>query len=220
MRICIVDDHEIVREGLRTVIPNDPDIEVEVVAEAGSGAAALTAVRRTLPDVVLVDFRLPDMSGDELCKRIRAISPSIAVVILTTYLSENVVQQSFDAGAAAFVTKAAGLEELRRVLRALDQDTTAPQPGTTSAVVRHLYHAAGGDTVSRSLTPQQERVLELAAAGLTYGQISKELHVSESTVRFHIQSLKERLGVRTKTELIAKAIRSALVSPDREAPCS
>jgi DNA-binding NarL/FixJ family response regulator len=214
MKICVVDDHEIVREGLRTVLPSDPMIEV--VAEAASGAEALTAVRRTLPDVVLTDYRLPDMTGDELCRRILALAPSTAVVILTTYLSEDVVQRSIDAGAAGFVTKAAGLEELRGVLGDLARGERRSLEAT-SAVVQRLHQSAARDADSRTLTPQQERVLELAAAGLTYGEISRKLHVSESTVRFHIQSLKERLGVRTKTELIATAIRSALIAPGQDA---
>lgn len=214
MRVCVVDDHEIVREGLRTVLPNDPGIDV--VAEASTAAEALTAVRRTLPDVVLTDFRLPDMTGDELCRRVLVIAPSTAVVILTTYLSEDVVQRSIDAGAAGFVTKAAGLDELRRVLRDLDLAPGPHRMGATSAVVQRLFEVGARDAATRPLTPQQERVLELVASGMTYAETSRQLHVSESTVRFHIQSLKERLGVRTKTELIAVAIRSALIAPGKD----
>jgi DNA-binding NarL/FixJ family response regulator len=214
MRICVVDDHEIVREGLRRALPNDP--EVEVVGEAASGAEALREARRTLPDVMLVDFRLPDMTGDELCRRIRAGFPSTKVVMLTTYLSEDVVRRSLEAGASGFVTKASGLDELRDVLAKLGDD--APVfTGGASAIVQRLHEANAERAPRRPLTPQQERVLELAAHGLTYSEISSRLHISESTVRFHVQSLKERLGVRTKTELIAVAIRAALISPDTDA---
>lgn len=216
MRICVVDDHEIVREGLRTVLSATP--EIEVVADASTAGGALTAVRRTLPDVVLTDFRLPDMPGDELCRRIREIAPSTSVVILTTYLSENIVQRSIDAGAADFVTKAAGLDELRRVLwRQRDNDVGKPMRNAPSTVVARLHKSVDRDVAHRALTPQQERVLELAASGLTYREIGGQLHISESTVRFHIQSLKERLGVKTKTELIALAIREALIAPGADA---
>jgi DNA-binding NarL/FixJ family response regulator len=214
MRICVIDDHEIVREGLRRALPNDPTIEV--VGEAASGTEALREARRTLPDVMLVDFRLPDMTGDELCRRIRSGFPSTKVVMLTSYLSEDVVRRSLDAGAAGFVTKAAGLKELRDVLGKLDDQDGPAFGGGASAIVQRLYEANAAQAPRRPLTPQQERVLELAAHGLTYGEISGRLHISESTVRFHIQSLKERLGVRTKTELIAVAIRSALISPDTD----
>ena len=217
MRVCVVDDHEIVREGLRMVLPNDPD--VEIVAEAASAREALQALRRHLPDVLVTDYRLP---GAELCARVRTDVPSTAVVVLTTYLSEDVVQRCTDAGAAGFVTKAAGLGELRRVLRlaAAGDRTTEMATGGTSALVKRLHEASSAKAAAggrKQLTPQQERVLELAARGMTYGAISHELHISESTVRFHIQGLKDRLGVRTKAELIATAVRSALIAPGVDA---
>jgi DNA-binding NarL/FixJ family response regulator len=214
VRVCIVDDHEIVREGLRVALSNDPD--VEVVAEAASAAQALREIRRSLPDLALTDYRLPDMSGDELCARIRADFPSTAVVFLTTYLSEEVVQRAFEAGAAGFVTKAAGLDELRRVLAEVGSGGGRGIAGS-SAVVKRLYEAACEHTEAPRLTPQQERVLELAAEGLTYAQIGERLHISESTVRFHVQRLKEKLNVATKAELIAVAIRSALIAPGQDA---
>jgi DNA-binding NarL/FixJ family response regulator len=135
--------------------------------------------------------------------------------MLTTYLSEDVVRRSLDAGAAGFVTKASGLDELRDVLAKLG-DEAPVFAGGASAIVQRLHEASAEHLPKRPLTPQQERVLELAAHGLTYNEISGRLHISESTVRFHIQSLKERLEVRTKTELIAVAIRAALISPDTD----
>lgn len=215
MRICIVDDHEIVREGLRRALPNDPDIEI--VGEGASGADALREARRTLPDVMLVDFRLPDMTGDDLCREVRKRFPSTRVVMLTTYLNEEVVQRSIDAGAAGFVTKAAGLDELREVLSRVREGSGAIEGGASS-IVQRLHASDAERAPKRPLTPQQERVLELAARGLTYSEIGARLHISESTVRFHVQSLKERLEVRTKAELIAIAIRSALIAPDGSDP--
>lgn len=215
MRIVVVDDHEIVRQGLRMILPSDPVITV--VAEAKSSEEALTAVRRTAPDVVLVDYRLPGMTGDELCRRILQMAPATKVVVLTTYLSEDVVQRTMDAGAVGFVTKAAGLDELRRVLAEIGRTGEAKVEGGTAATVQYLYETATVRADPPRLSPQQERVLELAAEGLTYAQISARLHVSESTVRFHIQRLKDKLGVHTKAELIALAIRSALIAPGRDA---
>jgi two-component system response regulator DevR len=214
MRVVVVDDHEIVRTGLRMVLPSDP--EITVVAEAKSPAEALTAVRQMLPDVVLTDYRLPGMAGDELCRRILEIAPSTHVIILTTYLSEDVVQRSIDAGAAGFVTKEAGLDELRDVLAELAHGPGRLRLSPTSATVKRLHRAGPEDPDGRPLTPQQRRVLELAASGLTYPQISEQLHISESTVRFHIRTLKERFEARTKTELIAMAIRSALIAPGQD----
>jgi len=216
VRICVVDDHEIVREGLRRALPSDSSIEV--VGDAGSGFEALQEARRTLPDVMLVDFRLPDMTGDVLCRRIRKGFPSTQVVMLTTYLSEEVVQRAIDAGAAGFVTKASGLNELREVIAKLAAGEKHAFCGGASAIVQRLYAADALRVPERSLTPQQERVLELSVRGLTYAEVGEQLHISESTVRFHIQSLKERLRVRTKAELIAVAIRSALITPDGDDP--
>jgi DNA-binding NarL/FixJ family response regulator len=211
MRICITDDHEVVREGLRNALAADP--RTEIVGCAATAAEALRLARQTLPDVMLVDFRLPDMGGDELCAELRRGFPSTKVVILTTYLSEEIVQRSIDAGAAAFVTKAAGLDLLRETLTRLDEGEERIFDGGTSAAVRRLYEADPHNGGVRVLTPQQERVLELCAEGLTYGDIGQRLHISESTVRFHVQGLKDRLGVRTKTELIVVAMRQALIAP-------
>ncbi len=216
MRLCIVDDHEVVREGLRTALGKDPGIDV--VAEAGSAEAALAAVRQTRPDVVLTDFRLPDLPGDELCRRIRAAYPKVTVVMLTTYLSEDVVRQAMDAGAAAFVTKAAGLQELRETLAEVAAGGTSAHEGTGALVERLHRRAATRAPQARSLTPRQERVLELVAEGFTYREIAARLSISTSTVRFHVQGLKERLAARTMSELVAVAIRSALITPAPEHP--
>src|SRR3954468_7372581 len=114
MRIMIVDDHQGVREGVRVVLSADPPIEV--VAEAATGKEALRCVRRTLPDLALVDLRLPDMRGEELARELVRDCPSTRVIILTTYLSEETVRGALDAGAVGYVTKAAGLPELRAAI--------------------------------------------------------------------------------------------------------
>ena len=214
MKVCIVDDHEIVREGLRRVLTDDRALDIDVVGEASSGDSALEMLTRVTPDVVLVDYRLPDTTGDVLCAQILKAAPDCAVIVLTTYLSDDVVQRCLDAGAHGYVTKASGLDELRRVLQDLQLTGGGARERSQSALVKRLHDTEGKTGTPRVLTPQQERVLELVAAGCTYAEIGKRLHISESTVRFHIQRLKERLGARTTTELIATAIRSALIRPD------
>ena len=213
MRLLIVDDHEIVREGLRAALDAGPD--VQIVGEAGTGAEALRMLRRTLPDVLLTDFRLPDMSGDVLCRKTVADFPATRVVILTTYLSEEIVRQAVDAGAHGFVTKAAGLGELRSVLAGVGAARSMLADRCSEAVVKRLHGAAPDHAAA--LTPRQERILELLVEGLTYAEIGKRLFITESTVRFHIQRLKQRLGVANKAELIAVAIRSALIAPGQDA---
>jgi DNA-binding NarL/FixJ family response regulator len=215
MRVVIIDDHEIVREGLRATLSRDPDIEV--VGEAGSGLEGLREVGRLRPRVALVDLRLPDTSGFAVCKQIVAKFPRTAVVILTTYLSEDAVRRCTEAGARGYVTKAAGLRELRRVLHSVVGGGTMHTGGAADTVSRlhHVVtqHSGGG---AHSLTPQQQRILELAVSGMTYRQIGERLFIAESTVRWHIQGLKTRLGVRSKAELIAYVIRSAMIAPGHE----
>jgi DNA-binding NarL/FixJ family response regulator len=214
VRILIVDDHEIVREGLRATLSADP--RLDIIGTAATGVAALQRARQALPDLALVDLRLPDMSGEDLTRELRRRFPSMAVIILTTYLSEETVRSALQAGAAAYVTKAAGLGELRSAIdRVMASD---PPPGTTAGpqIVKQLHDLVASRMDEALPTPQQERVLELAAQGLTNHEIGERLYISESTVRFHIQKLKAKFSARTKTELIAKAIRTGVIAPAGE----
>ncbi|MDO8187797.1 response regulator transcription factor [Conexibacter sp. JD483] len=215
MRVMIVDDHEIVREGVRATLSNDA--RIEVVGEAATGREALRLVRRTLPDVALVDLRLPDMRGEDLTRELTRDFPSTAVVILTTYLSEETVRGALDAGAAAYVTKAAGLPELMAALERIMEGGAAPGAAAGPQIVKQLHALVESRMSGARPTPQQERVLELAAQGFTNQEIGNRLFISESTVRFHVQKLKAKFEARTKTELIAKAIRTGFIAPAGEA---
>jgi DNA-binding NarL/FixJ family response regulator len=213
VRVLVVDDHEVVREGLSTALAADG--RFEVVAAVATAAEAMQVASRTRPDVALVDLRLPDRMGDRLCVDLRRRLPDVAVVILSSYVSEDTMRAAMDAGAAAYITKAAGLGELRRTLVEIACDPACDAEPRIAGQLRDLVsrrHAG----VSR-LTPQQERVLELSAEGMTYREIGARLFISESTVRFHMQKLKTKFGARTKTEVIARAIRSGAMAPASEA---
>jgi DNA-binding NarL/FixJ family response regulator len=214
MRIMIVDDHEVVREGLRTAISRDP--RLEIVAEASSGKDALRAVRRALPDIALIDLRLPDMRGEDLTRELARDFPSTKVIILSTYLSEEAVRGALQAGACAYVTKAAGLPELMGAIERVIGGTEAPGVAAGPQIVKQLHALVSERMAGASPTPQQERVLELAAQGFTNHEIGDRLFISESTVRFHVQKLKAKFAARTKTELIAKAIRTGFIAPGGE----
>jgi DNA-binding NarL/FixJ family response regulator len=213
LRLLLVDDHEVVREGLRRVFEREG--EYEVVGAAASGKEAVRAAAALRPDVVLLDLRLPDTRGEDICRSLREASPRSAIVVLTTDPREEAVRASLEAGAHAYVTKSAGLKELREVL-----DTIAAVPGDPGAaandqIVDHLralivQNARGLE--AGNLTRRQQRVLELAAQGLTNREIGERLYLSESTVRFHVQNLKSRLGARTKTELVVRALELGLIS--------
>jgi DNA-binding NarL/FixJ family response regulator len=210
-RLLIVDDHEVVREGLAAALAVDE--RLEIVGTVGTGKTALERARQTLPNLALVDLRLPDMSGEDLTRELCRRFPSISVIVLTTYLSEGTVRASLDAGATAYVTKAAGLQELQA---AIDGAISGPQSSdraTAPQIVMKLHSVVAARIDDAIPTPRQEAVLELAAQGLTNSEIGGRLFISESTVRFHMQKLKEKFGARTKTELIAKAIRSGFIAP-------
>jgi DNA-binding NarL/FixJ family response regulator len=212
VRVLVVDDHEVVREGLSAALAASG--QFEVVAAVATGAAALVIAGRSRPDVVLLDLRLPDLMGDRVCAELRRRYPSTAVVVLSSYVSEDTVRAAMEAGASAYVTKGAGLSELRKALIevvATDKVQAKPQ------IIGQLHDLVSRRADVNRLTPQQERVLELSADGLTYREIGARLFISESTVRFHMQKLKGKFGARTKTELIARAIRSGAMAPAAEA---
>jgi DNA-binding NarL/FixJ family response regulator len=215
MRLLIVDDHEIVREGLQSTLAADE--RLEIVGAVSSGQAAIERARQTVPDIALVDLRLPDMRGEELTGELRTRFPSIAVIILSTYLSEETIRASLEAGATAYVTKAAGLSELRAAIDRVMANKQAPGPLVGPQIAKQLHEAVTRRMEGDVPTPQQERVLELAAQGFTNQEIGERLFISESTVRFHVQKLKEKFSARSKTELIAKAIRTGFIAPAGEA---
>lgn len=211
VRLLVVDDHEVVRQGLAAALAADG--RYEIVGGVASAAAALEAARRTSPHIALIDLRLPDMMGDELCRELRARCPATAVVVLSSYVSEDTVRATMEAGASAYVAKAAGLAELRK---ALDRVLGAQDEGGERPIVAQLRELVARRADDGVLTPQQQRVLELAADGLTYREIGERMYISESTVRFHMQKLKGRLGARSKADSIAKAIRSGVIAPADE----
>lgn len=213
LRLLVVDDHEVVREGLVATLGERYD----VTAAISTGAEALDWIQTHEADVALVDFRLPDTSGDELCGRLREKAPDLAVVILTSYASPEIARRALHAGACGYVTKAAGLGALHDMLGKLERDATnPPSPGTADQIVDQLHELMSRQAEEVQLTPQQESVLELAALGLTNREIGTRLFISESTVRFHLQKLKTKFSARSKTDLIARAIRLGVIAPAPE----
>jgi len=215
-RLVLVDDHEVVREGLVAVLAQDP--RFEIVGSASTGREAVEVVRRTRPDVAILDLRLPDTPGDALCRELRALLPDLAVIVLSSYLTEESVRASIDAGASAYVTKAAGIAELRDALArtAPDADECRSRM-TVSQIIGRLQQFVEERADGDAPTPQQARVLQLASEGLTYREIARRLVLSEATVRFHIQNLKVKYAATSKTDLVVRAIRQGVVTPSQEA---
>lgn len=215
LKLLVVDDHEVVRIGLSAAVTADS--RFELVGAAANAAEALRCARRTLPHAAVVDMHLPNVPGDELCVKLRALLPSLSVIMLSSYLSEEAVGKAIRAGAAAYVTKAAGLPELRNVLgRVWEHRCETPKVAQVPQIVQYLEALVRQRSDDTAPTPQQRRVIELAAEGLTYREIAERLMISESTVRFHVQKLKIKLNTHSKTELIVQAIRRGYIAPRQD----
>jgi DNA-binding NarL/FixJ family response regulator len=212
LRLLVVDDHEVVREGLIATFRG----RYEIVDAVATGAEALALIAREPVDVAIVDFRLPDMSGDVVCRALRRAAPKLAVIILTTYASPTVAQRALRAGASAYITKAEGLPALYEALSDLERHGAPSPEARMEQIMTRLLPVVGAEATDMSVTPQQENVLELASSGLTNREIGTRLYISESTVRFHLQNLKATFGARSKTDLIARAIRNGVISPSDE----
>jgi len=211
--VLVVDDHEVVRSGLVAAIDGSELFSVAGVATNGSEAFSWAVAHR--PDLVLMDWRLPDKTGVQVCRELHQAVPEVRVVILTTYISEETVREALAAGARGYVTKSAGLDVLFDAMRDALNDSS--QLGTATQVVRHLHEMLDSRMQTVSLTPQQQNVLDLVAQGLTNQQMADRLFLSESTVRFHLKALRSKLDAASKAGLIAKAVRLGLLAPADEA---
>ncbi len=206
-RVLLVDDHEVVRLGLITLINDQPDLEV--VGEAGTAAEAVRAVERLQPDVVLMDIRIPGEGGIEATRQIVERFPETKVVMLTSYADEELVVRAIRAGAVGYVLKQVGNEELLRAVRAAAKGESVLDPATTSrllARVRELEQQAEDDAL-RDLTDREVQILAEVARGRSNAEIAAQLHLSEKTVRNYISTMLEKLGLRNRVELATFAVR-------------
>lgn len=203
----LVDDHVIVRRGLRSILELEPDISV--VAEAGGRGEALGALDRVQPDVILLDLKLSagrDAEGLELCSEILAHRPESRVVILSTFLDQNLLDQSLRRGAKAYVLKEVDVVELVRIIRAVSRGESGFDSRSAEVVRALVAHRGDGDTGSSgapdpALTEREREVLGLLAHGLTNREIGSRMFVSESTAKFHVHNVMRKLGVRRRAEV-------------------
>jgi two-component system response regulator DevR len=212
LRILLVDDHEVVRLGLATLLEDVPD--VVLVGEAGSGKEALQVCENLEPDLVILDIRLPDQSGVEVCRQISAHWPHIKVIILTSYVSEDLIAETILAGAVGYVRKQVGNEELLRAIEAVRHGEALLDPQTTQRVLQRLRRAEGLIDASafRRLSRRELEVLHLVSQGKSNREIAETLAVSEKTVRNHVSSLLEKLNLSNRVELATYAVRHHLAT--------
>ncbi len=203
LKVMIVDDHLLVREGLRQLLEIEKDIEV--VAEAGSGLECLEMMERVLPDLVFMDLRMPGISGIEACRVVCQRHPHVKVIVLTIYEDDRYVREAIQAGAKGYMLKKVGREELIRIVRDVMEDRVFLDPKVAPALFDHLKGGAGASERETSLTQRELEILQHIASGKSDRTIAGSLHISEHTVRSHIKNLFRKLGVSTKAHAVAKA---------------
>jgi len=209
VRLLIVDDHEIVRLGLRTLLGGRP--EFEIVGEATTVAQAVDLAAATQPDVVIMDVRLPDGSGVEACRAIKAARPETQVVMLTSYPDEEAVEASVVAGASGYLLKQTGADELVRTIQIAASGGSLLDPAVTAGLLDRFRRLASGDEHTPDpLTPQEGRVLAFIADGRTNREIGAALHISEKTVKNYVTSLLAKLQLKRRTEAAVFAARRGI----------
>jgi DNA-binding NarL/FixJ family response regulator len=205
IRILIVDDHEVVRLGLRILMEDQPDMEV--VAEAGDAEQALIEVKRHRPQVAIVDIRLPGRNGLEVCREIRQNYPDTRVVILTSQANDDFIVEALRVGAAGYVLKQVGGNELIRAVLAASRGETALDPQTAARVVARMrdLETQVEANAFKDLSPREKDVLRLVIKGQSNKEIGAALNLSDITVRNYISNMLEKLGLANRVELAAFA---------------
>jgi DNA-binding NarL/FixJ family response regulator len=201
-RVLLVDDHEVVRQGLRALLEAADDLEV--VAEAGDAEEAVLRARSYKPDVVVMDVRLPGRSGVEACRDIRAERPETAVLMLTSYSDDEALFESIMAGAAGYVLKQIRGTELVEGIRRVAAGASLLDPGVTARVLERVRHPHGDrDPRLARLTPTELRILEMIADGLTNRQIGERICLAEKTVKNYVSTIFAKLHVARRAEAAA-----------------
>ena len=209
-RILLVDDHEVVRLGLRALLEHH--LQFEVVGEAGTSKEAIEQVDRCRPDIVLMDIRLPGASGIEVCEEITRTYPNIRVVMLTSYAEDEMLFSAIRAGASGYVLKQIGGDDLIRALDAVGRGEALLDSAVTQRVFQEVRRAVKEEEASAfaNLSQQERHVLLLVSEGKTNREIAKALFLGEGTVRNYVSSILSKLGVSNRAEAAAYAVEHNL----------
>jgi two-component system response regulator NreC len=214
IRLLLVDDHQVVRSGLRMLLGNEAD--VQIVGEAGTAREALAAAGTLKPDVVLMDIGLPDLSGIEATREIKRLHAQVAVVALTIHEDEEYFFKMLDAGAEGYVPKRAAPEELLTAIRAAARGEVYLYPSLAKLLVRGYLsqeRAAGEATGFDGLTEREQEVLRFVAEGAANEEIAEALVISPKTVARHRENIMQKLGLHSRSELVRYAIRKGIIRP-------
>lgn len=203
--VFLLDDHEVVRTGLRALL--DACEDIEVVGEADTVAQALVRIPEVRPDVAILDVRLPDGSGVEVCREVRSDMPDTACVMLTSYADDEALIASIMAGAAGYVLKQVGSLDLLDTIRRAGAGESLLDPALTDRVLERLREGPKSDPRLASLTPQERKILDLIAEGYTNRQIAENLFLAEKTVKNYVSNLLAKLGMERRTQAATFAAR-------------
>ncbi len=205
IRLLIVDDHPVVRDGLSGIFAGNPDFEV--VGQAANGVEAVTQAQELRADVVLMDLRMPEMGGVEAIKQLSKRTPSAHVIVLTTYDADNEVLTAIEAGATGYLLKDAPREELMRAVRAAYRGESVLSPSVAGRLMGRARRAAND-----AISPRELEVIKLIAGGANNREAAAKLFVSEATIKTHLMHVFEKLGVRDRAAAVSEAYKRHLIS--------
>ena len=216
IRLLIVDDHPVVRDGLRGIFESDP--QFEVTGEAGNGAEAVTQARSLRPDVVLMDLRMPDVDGVTAIRRLAELGLDARVLVLTTYDTDSDVVPAIEAGATGYLLKDAPRAELLRAVRAAARGEAVLAPSVAARLMSRVRAAGArpagtGGAGTDSLSQRELEVLQLVAAGATNREAAALLCLSEATVKTHLLHIYAKLGVGDRTAAVAQGFNRGILKP-------
>ena len=203
--VFLLDDHEIVRRGVKELLEAEPDIKV--VGEAGTAASALARIPALRPDVAVLDVRLPDGDGVSVCRDIRSSMPEVACLMLTSFGDDEALFDAIMAGAAGYVLKQIRGTDLVGAIRTVASGESMLDPEAASRVMRRMRDQARRSDPLAELTPQERRILELIGEGLTNRQIGERMYLAEKTVKNYVSALFAKLGMERRTQAAAYAAR-------------
>ena len=212
IRVFLLDDHEVVRRGLKGLLEAEADIDV--VGEAGTSESAMDRIKALQPDVALLDIRLPDGDGVSLCREIRSAFPGTACLMLTAYSDDQALMGAIMAGAAGYVMKQTAGPELVGAVRTVAAGQSTLDAHTAQRVMQRLRERTSGPDPISALSGQEKRVLDLISEGMTNRQIAEHMFLSEKTAKNYVSSLLGKLGMQRRSQAAAFAARLAVAAGD------
>jgi len=209
IRVLIVDDHEVVRDGLSTMLERQSDLAV--VGEAKNGLEAVEKASELKPDIILMDLRMPELDGVEAMRRIRAENAEVKFIVLTTYDSDEYIFDAIEAGAKGYLLKDASREDLFQAVRAVHRGESLIQPGVAARVLDRFAQLSRQASETEILSEREVEVLQLIARGAANKMIAAELSISESTVKIRVANIFHKLDVSGRTDAVTQALQRGII---------